>query len=109
MDHSNQPSGIHDFDFLLVPYTIRNRRRTASVCSLSPSPSRSCFLACLAAAVGGIGMALITRTPLYAITAVVSAVSGAVLSQHEVAWRHGWLVVLLAAGIATLLGVRDLR
>lgn len=27
-EHGIKPSGIHDFDFLLAPYTIRNRRRT---------------------------------------------------------------------------------
>jgi hypothetical protein len=72
---------------------------------LGPGWTRTLVLACGTGTVGGLGMALITATPLYGIIAACAAGAGTLVSQHEAAWRHGWLVVLLASGIASVLGI----
>lgn len=59
-------------------------------------------LLALTVGAGGLGMYHLTdRTIPYAIIGAASAVSGTLLSQHDGAWRRGWLVVIAAAAAAT--------
>lgn len=64
-------------------------------------PAAPWLTALLAAAAGAAGTYLWTHTPAYAAIAVVAALAGALVAYSPAAWNRGWLVVPVAAALAT--------
>lgn len=76
---------------------------------LPPGWYRTAILSCLAGLLSGVSMHLITGTAFYVFIAFLSAVTGAIFSQHQWAWRQGWLVVVISVSLASALVIGGVR